>query len=258
MNAVPADAPAYILHDEWLKRRAKNTAFSQRAFARFLGISPASLSDILLGKRDLSPKMALQIAQRCELDIHQRKKFLASVLPHDLWDQGGEQAEIFLTPEEFASICDWEYSAILNIAAFDQNSADTTWMAASLGVPVARVESALEQLIDLNLIEIQEGRLLRNDALIRIESDIPSQTIQRFQKQILEKTAASLEKDSISARDVTAMTMAVNPEKIPEAKRLIAEFQNKLLALMGEGNKSAVYALLVNLIPLTRSEEDFP
>ncbi len=46
--------------------------------------------------------------------------------------------------------------------------------------------------------------------------------------------------------------MAVDSEKIPEAKILIKEFRQKMSALLESGKKDEVYQLAVQLYPLSK------
>jgi hypothetical protein len=47
------------------------------------------------------------------------------------------------------------------------------------------------------------------------------------------------------------MTVAVDLDKISEAKEVIREFRRKMSTLFSEGNKSEVYNLAIQLYPLS-------
>jgi len=49
------------------------------------------------------------------------------------------------------------------------------------------------------------------------------------------------------------MTMAIDVEKIPEAKALIEEFTNRMSALLETGRRTQVYEFGVYLYPLQKS-----
>ena len=71
-----------ILRDQFELRRAKNHRYSLRAYSRFLGLDPGSLSSILRGKRALSAVRAEQILGRLQIGGTEREDFLNS-----LWAQ---------------------------------------------------------------------------------------------------------------------------------------------------------------------------
>ena len=54
-----------ILKKELTQRQSNNPAYSLRAFARFLEISPATLSQIISGKRGVSVKRLDHIMNKC-------------------------------------------------------------------------------------------------------------------------------------------------------------------------------------------------
>ena len=84
-------------------------------------------------------------------------------------------------------------------------------------------------------------------------TDIASSGIRHFQKQILEKSIISLEADDLYERDITSITIAINEDRIPEAKKEIMKFRKRMADFLGEGEKTRVYNLGVHLIPLSKS-----
>ena len=80
--------------------------------------------------------------------------------------------------------------------------------------------------------------------------------IRHFQKQILEKSIESLERDPLMERDITSITIAINEDKIEEAKKEIKKFRMKMSEFLSEGPKTRVYNLGVHLIPLTKSVKE--
>ena len=64
----------------------------------------------------------------------------------------------------------------------------------------------------------------------------------------------SLEKDTIEDRDITSMTMAIDPDRLPLAKSLIAEFTRQLCETLETGKQKRVYQLGVSLYPLQKKE----
>jgi uncharacterized protein (TIGR02147 family) len=76
--------------------------------------------------------------------------------------------------------------------------------------------------------------------------------LKRRQKQILEKALEALENDPIETRSMTGMTMAIDPSKIPEAKKLISEFNRKMSKFLETGKKSEVYELQISLFSLQK------
>ena len=62
----------------------------------------------------------------------------------------------------------------------------------------------------------------------------------------------SLGRDPISRRDFSALTMIVDPTRLPEAKERVLRFKRELGELLEKGEPSEVYSLAIQLFPLTR------
>lgn len=68
-----------ILKNALGQRQKKNARYSLREFARNLGVSPTTLSQVFSQKKGLSEKTALSIAEKLNLELNEKEKFLLSV-----------------------------------------------------------------------------------------------------------------------------------------------------------------------------------
>jgi plasmid maintenance system antidote protein VapI len=68
-----------FLAEELELRKKKNSRYSLRAFARFLGIDAAALSRILNGKQELSIPLGIQVVRKLKLSPEQARPLLASI-----------------------------------------------------------------------------------------------------------------------------------------------------------------------------------
>jgi uncharacterized protein (TIGR02147 family) len=70
---------------------------------------------------------------------------------------------------------------------------------------------------------------------------------------MLEKAIDALESVDFGNRDITNMTMAINPKRISEAKAMIARFRRKMAKVMETGpGRTEVYTVAVQFFPLTQ------
>src|SRR5436305_512317 len=74
-----ANDPVEWLRAEYIRRRRKNTSYSLRSFAKNLGIPASRLSEVLSGKRLLTPGMGLTIADQLLLAPSDRELLLAGI-----------------------------------------------------------------------------------------------------------------------------------------------------------------------------------
>ncbi|MGZ3740999.1 MAG: DUF4423 domain-containing protein, partial [Bdellovibrionota bacterium] len=56
-------------------------------------------------------------------------------------------------------------------------------------------------------------------------------------------------------RDITSMTMAIDPRRLPLAKTLIRKFRFRLADLLETGDRTEVYNLNVQLVPVTKKDK---
>lgn len=246
-----------IFHFE--KRMKKNPAYSLRAFAKSINLSPSYLSRVFSGERPLSLKAFLKISETLDLDPKERKKVFNLITSENTITNGERNDEesddpTQLTLDAFYVISEWYHFAIMQLFYIKGFKEDSTWIAKMLGISSHEVNFAFERLLRLGLIEKNKnGKLVRTSATLTTGSDIPSSGIRQFQRQILEKAILSLEQDSVEKRDITSMTMAINIKHLPRAKEEIKKFRKKMTKLLEEGERSQVYNLGIHLIPLTQN-----
>lgn len=82
-------------------------------------------------------------------------------------------------------------------------------------------------------------------------ANIPNAALRETLRQCILKALESLEKHSVTKRDMSGITMAVSVERLPEARRMIQEFRRNLSTFLEDGPKDSVYRLNVQLFPLT-------
>ena len=80
----------------------------------------------------------------------------------------------------------------------------------------------------------------------------------KWQKELREKAIQSLLTDPIEKRSMTSITMAIDPDKLSEARKYIDEFQEKLASHLESDEKKQVYQLTVSLFPIQVSKARSP
>lgn len=244
-----------LLRDEFLKRRSKNTSYSMRAFARHLRLSPARLCQILNGKRDITVKQIESIADSLELSPSRKKTLLeqsGKVKIGKTKKNAVKYAEVDL--DQFKFISDWYHSALLCLIRTEGFKADTKFIANRLNISTVEVTEALERLEKLKLIKKEGGDISLLEENVTIGANIASPALRKLHKQMLEKAAGSIEDIDLSLRDISSITMAIDPTLLPQAKQLITTFRRQLCAFLETGNQKNVYAFNMQLFPLSKIE----
>lgn len=245
-----------ILRDAFLKRQTKNPAYTTRAFARDLGVSQAFISLVLNGKRKISSKMALQFSQALKMSNSETERFLKTV-SFGLAGAQNLQAEnaLQLQVDRFKVISDWYHLAILDITALKQFKPEPSWIAKKLGITQLQVKDAVERLTRLGLLEIRAGKWTKAQRMLAVPTEYSDEAVRSFHRQMIEKASKTLDETdqtSFEARQISGTTMTVNMKRLPEAKRMMVEFQRKLTAFLTEGDCTELYQFNLQLFSLTK------
>ena len=235
-----------VIQSKFDEMKSRNARFTLRAYASRIGVSPGALSEILTGKRAVSKKAAVRIADRLALDPQDRARFLSHVSDVEVGYSN-------LAQDQFKLIGDWWHFAILNLIETKDFENSAPWVAARLGLSISVVESAIELLQRLEMIKVdKKGLLKRTESRYQTSDDIANLAIRRSHVKDLELIQGSLDRDALANRDITSITIAVDPSQIAEAKKAVRQFQDLFINRFVSRNASEVYRLSISFFPLSR------
>jgi uncharacterized protein (TIGR02147 family) len=251
------------------ERCVRNPRYSIRAFARSLGVDVGALSRILAGKQVPSYKLSQKILSVLELSPEEQERFFASVAEKQrsrnlqrlnpvlrrFKAQASTPADLSI--DLYRVIADWYHFAILELTFIEDLQSSPSWIAKELGIPVAEATLAIERLIKLNLLKIESGRYIKTEEqLSTMDKHLTTPALRRNQEQFLEKAIDSLENDPIEERNMSSMTMAIDPDRLPIAKQLIREFNQSLCRFLESGKRRRVYNLEIALYPIQSKKKE--
>ncbi len=260
------DLPLYleILNREFSSRRSRNRRYSLRAFARFLQIDPGVLSMILAEKRIPSKQFSQRIPKFLHLSSEEARAFLLSIAEtrrqtrfgrfnrqYEGQNPLGKAVPRELKLEEWESIALWYHAAILELTFVDGFVGTPDWISKRLQVDKTDVIQAIAQLQALGLLKEKAGTLIKTDRLVATtKRDETTRAHRSRQKKSLEFSMKSIESVPLERRSHTTMTMSIDPDKLPAAKKMIEEFSRSLCEFLESGKRKRVYELSVSLFPL--------
>lgn len=234
----------------------KNPSYSLRAFAKQLGVSAATLSGILSGKRKLTAEMMGKIG------------FALNLNPEEVWDhqrqalgykENPAQAKfVELSQEMFMIVSEWYHLTILELMKLSDFKPDANWITKRLGVNSNQIKIAIDRLQRVGILEIKNGVWIdKTDGFTtHYNPQQTSEAKKRYQKQLLEKSQESLERDDYLIRDHSSTTMAINTKDMLKAKKMIQAFRKKLCESMEETRSpDEVYQLQIGFFPLTANKK---
>jgi uncharacterized protein (TIGR02147 family) len=158
-----------------------------------------------------------------------------------------------LTLDVFRVMADWYYAAILEATRLDDFKPSPKWIASRLGIREIEAKFALEKLVELELLHSVGGTYEKRDHWLDTkDKHVTNAALKKRQRQVLELSGKSLAEDPIELRNHSAVTVPIDPKKIPEAKKRIQAFLWNLADELSAGEKSEIYELSVQLFPLTK------
>lgn len=254
----------FLLIKELEQRQQKNPAYSLRAFARTLNMSPAYVSQLFTGKRILSEEKAASLSQKLKWSAKRKKIFLTLLQYQKASTQESknyflEQIQdlsdldfLELKQDQFELIAGWYHFAIVELTDLKTFKPEPSWIAKKLGITTTQAKLALERLVRIGLIKEKEGRLEKATPHHRIQ-DVPSNAIVSFHKHHLEAAQKAIQNQKFEDRDFSGTSVSVPIEKLPEIKELIRDFRSKLNQYCSsKSNPDSVYHLAVQFYRLDK------
>lgn len=242
-----------ILTSEFTRAKTYNPSFSLRAFARKTGLVPSALSEILAGKRRVTIKMAKRIFDRLSIEPDHAEEILQLIKNRnsklEINSEGPDYMRVNM--DHYHVISEWYYFAILSLAETENFRSEPKWIAKRLNINVQDALVALKRLERLQMLKRDGKKLVTTGCQFETSSDILNLSLRKSHFQNLELAKRSLEVDDLQTRDFSSMTMAIDPGKLPEAKKMIKNFRRRFCAYLESGKKKEVYRICIQLIPLT-------
>lgn len=238
-----------FLWAQYSNRKAKNPGFSQRAFARHIGISSGLLTHYLNEKRPITKKAAQLIAKKLHLDSTQRDYF---VYLCELEKNEKRTPSRILTDDELALTVEWYHFAILSLFSTKDFKFDNAWIANRLGIPKALVASSLDRLVRMNFIKIENGKVHLMPGTTSTPTGSPNKFVQMAHQEMLRHIETNIPRVPLEKRDLSSITLAVNEDNLEEAKTMIRAFRRRLATRLYKGKKNQVYTINIQLFPLTQ------
>lgn len=245
------------LSEEFTKRCRRNSKYSIRAFADLLGLNSSTVSQLLSGKRQASPKMVKRLCETLGVGPEQERALVnyanyKTYIKQDFDQEENKNSYRQLTLDAYALIADWYHYAILEITFVQDFKSEPKWIAAKLGITAAEAKIAIERLIRLELLKEHDGKLFKTETFItNFSNGVTSGALKKLQKSVLEMGLEAIDNTPKDEKDITSMTFAIDEKKIPEAREKIKKFRREMSELLESGNQTRVYNLGIQLYPIS-------
>ena len=262
-----------FLRDSFDELKRTRPSFSHRAFARLAGFSSSNYVMLVMqGKRNLSGDGIFKIAKALKLKKAEAE-FFENLVRFNQATSDAERNFYYsriaanrhyaaarpLERGQYEYYSRWYIPAIREMVLLEDFKESPDWIASRLtpAITSREAESALRLLIDLGLLVRDEtGRLVQRDRHIAGVEEVKSLAMSNFQREMIEKAAASIEATPPEIREIGSVTFAVSKAKLMEAKKMMREFRTRIASFLAEDSGAdAVYQFNFQLFNLSRLEQ---
>lgn len=243
----------FYLQEEFSRRLKKNSRYSLRSFARDLNLNPGYLSRLISAERRPSAKKLADMLKNIPIDPKSLKKITECQTNPD-----GKYPLHRLNMDIFTAISDWYHYAILELTIVADFQSDPNWIAKKLDVSVIEVKHAIERLVRLEFLEIDNQGNYKDvsGSVTTVGNEFTNAAMKNLQKTVIEKAGEALESIPYEKRSQSSLTFAYGSDKMQKLKKLIRNFEAEVIKLSEEDNVNPdqVYNLSVSLYPLLRED----
>ena len=255
-----------LLKEELEKRRLRNSAYSLRAFARDMGISQPQLSLVLSGRRPLTTAQAKKTSILLRLNESQERELMEATMTRASGQVQARLEELEkireaksfkdLEYDRYASVAKWFHLPILVLVTTKDFKNSPLWIAKKIGITTDEAREAIDRLLRLGLL-IKVGKTLKMaDRLSVVTPKKSEAAVREHHVQMMKRAEEALHTNTDEAawmmREISSLSLGIDPSKISEAKPLIKKFKEDLTQLLTQGEIRSVYQFNVQLFPITK------
>jgi len=259
-----------ILKEVLSDRMKKNPAFSLRALAKSFECAPSTLSEVIKGKKNLSLESAQTISNKLSFKPEEAEYFSLLVqlektknpeikerILNSLMKINPRQIKLSLDVDQFKFFSDWYHIAIIQMTFSEDGLLSPEIIANKLQINATDADLALTRLLRLKVLTIdQDNRYRATKKNSIIESSAPNTALQKYHHQIWDKAKAAIEKQTNEEKFVGTETFSFDSEQMAEAKQILNDAFDKILALAKKGKKKKdVYTMGIHFFNLTKAED---
>jgi len=156
---------------------------------------------------------------------------------------------------QFHILSRWYYLSLLDLCTCKEFTDDPEWIAKRLGITPFEAKRAWQMLLQGRWVKRTETGWTKSNKHLRFPTRQSQEVVRNYHRQTLEKAQKELNKtdpESFAKRLISGASVAVNPEKIEEAKLRLHAALVEISKLLSEGPCTEVYQLQVQLFPVTR------
>lgn len=262
-----------FLKDWFTESKKMRRGLSFRSFAKKAGFKSVNFFKFVMdGKRNLTEESLVKCMSGLGLN-KQEQDFFRNLVSfnqaktHEVKDTSYQRLIRSrkynqlkpIAKEQYEYFAAWYHPVVRELIVSRDCNGTPQWVASRIFPPITpiQVTRSIELLEKIGLIEKGlDGRWKQSNSLVSTGPEVLSVSVLNYHKLVLDLAKETLETVPMSRRDVSALTLGVLKERIPELKRRIQEFREEILKLVaGDSRPEEVIQLNIQMFPVTRPAE---
>ncbi len=262
-----------FLRDFFDAKKKVNPSYSYRVFAQKAQLgSSGHLKMVVDGQRNLTQETLPKYLKALGLKIKKDQKLFELLVKYNQCKDPLQKVDYFndvmteknkkglsqLEKHQFQFVSSWYYIVIYVMVDFPDFQAHPDWIYARLRKKVSRsqIESALEDLQTLGLIEKTKEGWVQVKGAITVPDDIKSTAIPKYHDSMLSLARQALVDLPVEEREYNGVTLPIRKSALPYIKERIREFRKEINEYASNvSDPNEVYQLNIQLLPMTKGNE---
>lgn len=242
-----------IVAEEFKKRKAQDPNYSIRKFSKSLEINDSSLSQILRGKRKVSPYTIQTAGRNLKMSNEEIAHFIVNEKEISIYEADYSEDEIF------NNVSDWKFDVVIQLVAGTKGDVDYASLARKMNVSQQEVFEKVEFLLANGILYKKDLTWVANLENITsiLSPEVTSESAKKYQINLMQRSISAIEKTDIRRRNHTSLVLNIDEEDFLQALEVIKRFRRKFgsdFHSKKSKKRKQVYALQIGFFPLTEDE----
>jgi uncharacterized protein (TIGR02147 family) len=265
MSILQYDDYRLYLKNILQEKTAANPLFSQRAFAKFLGISHVALSNVLAGKRSFSSELALKVAKKLKFTETEKRRLLLLVqiaatkdldIRQELERQLHATRPVLMTEiaqDSYQRLNKWYHFPVSAMTELENFSAKEA--SKRLGITLAEAQGAIDDLLSTGVLSLDAHGNYKQEKRYLVTGKNSLDDVLEKYKIMADKAHVAFKTQPPSTRFGNTETFSFSQKNVEKARALTEEYLAQMNALAGTHNPvtppTDIYHLVVYFFNLT-------
>lgn len=262
-----------FLRDFFEAKKNINSSYSYRVFAQKAQLgSSGHLKMVMDGQRNLTQETLNKYQKALDLKTKKDQKLFELLVKYNQCKDPLQKVDFFnevmaeknkkglsqLEKHQFQFVSSWYHIVIYVMVDFPDFQSDPDWIYARMRKKVSRpqIESAIEDLLKLGLIEQVDGQWRQIKGALTVPDDIRGAAIPKYHDSMLSLAKQALVDLPVDEREFNGVTLPIRKSALPHIKERIREFRKEINEYASNvSDPNEVYQLNIQLLPMTKGAE---